>query len=104
MVIGGTEIESPIPDSGEHVLQKFQRRSRILALAILIDFVFTSDASAYLDPGTGSFLFQTVIAVVLGATFTLKVYWQRVKLFFSGKPSAVREPSVKSKEDESGDA
>ena len=41
------------------------------------------DAYAYLDPGTGSFLLQAVIAVVMGALLTLKLYWHRLKSFFS---------------------
>lgn len=83
-------------------MHKFRRHVEILALAIAIDFALAADASAYLDPGTGSFLFQTVIAVALGAAFTLKTYWQRVKGFFSGKPPAVPATSPKSEEDESG--
>ncbi len=85
-------------------MQKFRRCTRVLAFAIAIDFAFTSEAFAYLDPGTGSFLFQTVIAVGLGAAFTVKVYWQRVKLFFSGKHPAVTETVANSEEDESGDS
>ncbi len=41
------------------------------------------DAYAYLDPGTGSFLLQAVIAVVMGALLTLKLYWYRLRSFFS---------------------
>lgn len=83
-------------------MQRFRRCARVLASAIVINFVFTSDASAYLDPGTGSFLFQTVIAVGLGAAFTVKMYWQRLKLFFTGKQPAVMETTANSEEDESG--
>jgi hypothetical protein len=39
---------------------------------------------AYLDPGTGSFILQAVIGVVLGAVLTLKMYWRRVRDFASG--------------------
>ena len=37
---------------------------------------------AYLDPGSGSFILQIVLGVVLGGLFTIKVYWQKVKTFF----------------------
>ncbi len=37
---------------------------------------------AYLDPGSGSFILQLLIAALLGAAFLLKTYWGRVKLFF----------------------
>ncbi len=50
-----------------------------------------SGASAYLDPGSGSFIFQIVIGAFLGGLFTMKVYYRKIKAgvrdFFSGKGS-----------------
>ena len=40
--------------------------------------------AAYLDPGSGSYLLQLLIAGALGALFALRHYWSRVKGFFSG--------------------
>ena len=40
-------------------------------------------AHAYLDPGTGSMLLQLLIAGVLGALFTIKMWWYRVKQSFA---------------------
>ncbi len=37
---------------------------------------------AYIDPGTGSFLLQILLAGVLGGIATLKIYWGRVKGMF----------------------
>ena len=37
----------------------------------------------YLDPGSGSYLLQLLIAGALGALFALRLYWKRVKGFFS---------------------
>ena len=37
----------------------------------------------YLDPGSGSYILQLLIAAALGAAFALKHYWRRVKGFFS---------------------
>jgi len=42
-----------------------------------------SMAHAYLDPGTGSFILQMVIAGVLGALLYIKLAWASVKAFFS---------------------
>ena len=33
--------------------------------------------NAYLDPGTGSFIIQIVIAAIAGVSFTLKIYWKK---------------------------
>ena len=37
---------------------------------------------AYLDPGSGSYLFQILIAFALGGLFSLKMYWKNVLAFF----------------------
>lgn len=42
------------------------------------------NAFAYLDPGTGSYIFQLLIAGLLGALFAIKVFWIRIKTFFTG--------------------
>ncbi|WP_067047744.1 hypothetical protein [Methanofollis ethanolicus] len=42
-------------------------------------------ASAYLDPGVGSMIWQMLVAVALGAVFTLKVYWSRIKDYVRGR-------------------
>jgi hypothetical protein len=38
-----------------------------------------SDRRGYLDPGSGSYLLQVAMAGILGAAFTLKSYWGRIK-------------------------
>jgi hypothetical protein len=37
---------------------------------------------AYLDPGSGSFLIQLLIAGIVGAGFLIKVYWKKIKGLF----------------------
>lgn len=39
----------------------------------------------YLDPGSGSFILQMVIAALLGAGLALRVYWAKIKAKFGGK-------------------
>jgi len=60
----------------------------VLALAILL--VTPVDAWAYVDPGTGSYLFQVLIAGGLAATYTFRRYWDALKSAVQGKP---RDPS-----------
>jgi hypothetical protein len=48
----------------------------------LSDFLLRG-ANAYLDPGSGSYLLQLLIAGVLGAAFALRMFWGRIKGFFS---------------------
>jgi hypothetical protein len=40
----------------------------------------------YLDPGSGSFILQILIAVLLGIGVALRASWGRIKGLFGGKP------------------
>ena len=44
---------------------------------------------AYLDPGSGSYLLQLLVAAALGGLLLLRLYWQKVRSFvrrvFTGK-------------------
>jgi hypothetical protein len=37
---------------------------------------------AYLDPGSGSYLIQILIAALLGSAFVIKSFWNQIKNFF----------------------
>ena len=39
----------------------------------------------YIDPGSGSYILQMIIAAVLGVSFFFKNFWLAVKTFFMGK-------------------
>jgi len=42
----------------------------------------------YLDPGSGSFLIQLLIAAALGMGIALRASWSRIKGWFGSKPKA----------------
>lgn len=49
----------------------------------------------YIDPGSGSYLVQVIIAAILGGWFWLKNYWVRIKAFFgSKKKDDAEDPGV----------
>lgn len=52
---------------------------------LLMGLVFTRPAHAYLDPGTGSMVFQAIIAVFLGVAATGKLWWSKLKGLFCRK-------------------
>ena len=56
---------------------------KLVSLVVVLVWLFPRDAHAYLDPGTGSYVLQLVIAALLGAAFALKVFWLRIKGFFA---------------------
>ncbi|NQT35228.1 hypothetical protein HQ587_08560 [bacterium] len=76
---------------------------RVSLLAVLIVGMLGcfNNAFAYLDPGTGSYLVQILIAGLVGAAFSVKIFWQRIKDFFSGKkPDSDEDEGKKPDKDE----
>ncbi|MDP2671617.1 MAG: hypothetical protein Q8P13_04150 [bacterium] len=55
----------------------------ISLLTLTLFALFTKPAHAYLNPGTGSVLFQFMIIGIAGGLFTVKTYWSSIKTFFS---------------------
>lgn len=55
---------------------------------------------AYLDPGSGSILVQLLVAAGLGAAFAVRVYWKKLKAFFTGKKDVEETPAEEGAPDE----
>ena len=60
----------------------------LLLAAILFTIASFRDAWAYLDPGTGSYVLQLILAAALGAALTVKMWWAKFVGLFrrAGKP------------------
>ena len=57
----------------------------LLSLALLnFTIAGVSDAAAYLDPGTGSIIFQSIIAVVATGLAVFATAWKNFVNFFKG--------------------
>jgi hypothetical protein len=57
---------------------------KIISIAAgLFGLIFPQIAFAYLDPGTGSYILQMLIAGLLGILFAIKVFWTRIRIFLS---------------------
>lgn len=50
--------------------------------AVFFIVFFSHNAYAYLDPGSGSFIFQMLIAAIVGGLFVIKLYFNKIKAFF----------------------
>ena len=60
-------------------------KKRLIVIWIAAQLLgFSVSAHAYLDPGTGSILVQSLLASIAGAAAVISLYWQRVKRFFVG--------------------
>ena len=61
----------------------FTRWLSVCFLLVFVGLVFPSYAHAYLDPGTGSYIFQLLIAGLVGLGLMVKIYWKRIIAFFT---------------------
>ncbi len=52
---------------------------------IFNDNLFFAFPLLYLDPGSGSFLIQLLLAALLGIGVAVRIYWTKIKTLFSGK-------------------
>ena len=55
---------------------------RFIILTSYFSFFYVSVSFAYLDPGTGSIILQTILALFAAGIVTISTWWQKVKFFF----------------------
>lgn len=63
-------------------------RARIIFVVLFsigLSVLWVPAANAYLDPGSGSFIFQSLIGILLAAGFAIKVFWKRIVSLFKGR-------------------
>ncbi len=55
----------------------------IIGITVFIFWgIIAEEAYAYLDPGTGSYIFQIFIAFVIGALYAIKLFWTKIIFLF----------------------
>ncbi len=62
--------------------------ARIITIALLVialSLLWIPVANAYIDPGSGSFVFQSLIGALLAVGFAIKVFWKRIIGVFKGR-------------------
>ena len=64
-------------------------RKNIL-LTLVIFCCFSTNAFAYLDPGTGSMIIQGLIGLIAAITYTAKIYWRELLKFFRVKKTDIK--------------
>jgi hypothetical protein len=66
----------------------------LVLLVIAGQLLGPRDALAYIDLGTGSYVFQVIIASLLGAAFAVKAYWERIRAFFGRRRREDDDPKA----------
>jgi hypothetical protein len=59
----------------------FKRVIAILLAFACVNLIFVETVYAYVDPGTGSYILQLILASVFGGLFAIKLFWKRLKGF-----------------------
>jgi hypothetical protein len=68
----------------------FKNALKMTLLATAGCLLFPIRVYSYIDPGTGSYIFQIIIAAFVALSFAVKVYWQKIKKFL-GRLTAKKE-------------
>ena len=63
----------------------------------LIFFLYSNNAYAYIDPGTGGFLMSLIVGFFVTAGVFIKSFWYKIKSFFgfNKKPNSDIEKDLK---------
>lgn len=61
-------------------------------LGLLTLLIFAPPAHAYIDPGTGSYFLQILLAGIAAGLLGIKLLWGRIRALFSGTPSEPGQP------------
>ena len=64
---------------------KFAQNIHLITLVVC--GLIAMPAHAYLDPGSGSLIIQSVIGAIAAIGVTLKLYWHKIKLKLGGRQS-----------------
>ena len=66
------------------------RSLRVLGIGMLA-LAYAGPSHAYIDPGTGSIILQSILAGVAVAVGMLRIFWYRLKTFFVSSDDAGRD-------------
>ena len=61
---------------------------------------FTSNANAYFDPGTGSFIIQAILGFLAAGLATATMMWSKFKIFLSKIFNKKQKDDVSKKEND----
>ena len=76
---------------------------RAIAL-LLAGLAFSTPSYAYLDPGTGSIILQSILAGIAVAMGMLRLYWHRLKSFIGSLTGSSSDTEGKGNQDLAQDA
>jgi len=67
----------------------------VLAALVCVSLLWARDAHAYIDPGTGSYVLQIIIAGLVGAIVSVKVFFHRIRAAVGSRFRGARKETPK---------
>jgi hypothetical protein len=64
------------------MIRRVKTLTTVLFMITLITLLFPQKACAYIDLGTGSYIFQIIIAFFIGGIYAIKQHIQQIKFYF----------------------
>jgi hypothetical protein len=61
---------------------KNQWNYRMFFVFFVFYLLLNKDIYGYIDPGSGSYIIQILIAAMVAVSFTVKIFWRKIKQFF----------------------
>jgi hypothetical protein len=77
----------PIQARTSDMIRRFQ-------ILLILFIFFTIRGYGYIDPGTGSYIIQILIAAVVGAGLGVRLFWKRIKDFFNNLFGKKKEEEI----------
>ncbi|MFC1504869.1 hypothetical protein ACFL6D_05585 [Spirochaetota bacterium] len=68
------------------MIRTFNKVKKYLFITLILFVLFPKNAYGYLDPGTGTYILQIVIACALGGAFAIKIFWKKIISMFKSMP------------------
>jgi len=88
-------------------MKDVSRRLFVLSAAGMLMLALAREACAYIDPASGSFILQMLIAGIVGAGFAVKIFWRNIRAFFGrlfGSKKATSPPAGSDADSQATDA
>jgi len=60
-------------------------------ILLVIIIITARPAYAYIDPGTGSLIIQSILAAIAGSIIAVKFYWYKIVAFLKSKRSDTKD-------------
>jgi hypothetical protein len=70
-------------------MKSTKKLAQLLCLIVLFHTICPRPTYAYIDPGSGSYFLQILVASTLGLLYSIRLFWAKIDAFLRGLPLRV---------------